>query len=72
MVSHVAIGFIAAWIPMIGLLGLLYQLGQYALDIRTFPFEMTYKEGNSIQHTGLKLTEMLGGYILGKAFQRLQ
>jgi len=72
MISHVAIGFIAAWIPILGILAVLYQVGQYALNIRTFPFEMTYKEGNSLQHTGLKLAEMLGGYILGKAFQRVQ
>lgn len=72
MVSHVAIGFIAAWIPVIGILAVLYQLGQYALNIRTFPVEMKYENGNSLQHTGLKLAEMLGGYILGKAFQRVQ
>lgn len=72
MVSHVVIGFIAAWIPIIGILGVLYQLGQYFLNIRTFPAEMKYESGNSIQHTGLKLAEMLVGYILGKAFQRLQ
>lgn len=72
MVSHVAIGFIAAWIPIVGILGVLYQLGQYFLNVRTFPFEMKYENGNSIHHTGLKLAEMLIGYILGKAFQRVQ
>ena len=64
-ISHILIGFIAVWFPIIGIIGLIYQLAQYILDIRTFPRELKIEKGNSWQHTSLKLAEMGIGYMIG-------
>lgn len=66
MVSHLAIGFVAAWIPLLGILAILYQLYQYAFGIRIFPVEGVIQKGNSISHTSLKLAEIGVGYLGGK------
>ncbi len=64
-ISHIVIGLIAAWYPLVGVIGVLYQLFQYIFNIRTFPFELRYEHGNSFQHTGLKVLEMIFGYVVG-------
>ncbi len=64
-VSHVLTGFLAAWVPIIGLLAVAYQLGQLAFNVRVFPVEGKILPGNSVEHTGLKLAEMLLGYGIG-------
>ena len=69
MVSHVAIGFVAAWIPLLGFLAILYQLYQYIFQVRIFPLEGILQKGNSIAHTSLKLAEMGAGYLGGKLVQ---
>lgn len=69
-VVHVLLGFIAAWFPSVGALTILYQLLQFTFNVRVFPIEGTIKPGNSIQHTGLKLAEVLFGYVLGLLVQR--
>lgn len=69
MVSHLVIGFIAAWIPLLGFLAILYQLYQYAFNIRIFPAEGVIQKGNSIAHTSLKLAEIGAGYLCGKGVQ---
>ena len=65
MFIHIFFGFIAVWVPSIGVLAVLYQILQFIFNVRTFPFELTIKPGNSITHTGLKLIEMAIGYSLG-------
>ncbi len=69
-ITHILIGFIAVWYPLVGVIGVLYQLFQLTFDIRTFPFELRYEHGNSFQHTGLKLLEMLVGYSVGVVVRR--
>jgi hypothetical protein len=70
-VIHVIIGFIGAVIhPVILLIALLYQVGQYAFNIRVFPLEQEMKNGNSIEHTALKVLEIFFGYGLGKLFMK--
>jgi hypothetical protein len=64
-ISHILIGFIAVWYPIVGVIGVLYQLAQWILNIRFFPVEGTWKKGNNAYHTGMKLFEMAIGYILG-------
>ena len=64
-ISHILIGLIAVWFPFIGIVGILYQLTQYAFNVRTFPRELRIEKGNSWQHTGLKLFEMAVGYSIG-------
>jgi hypothetical protein len=71
MVSHILIGFVAAWIPLLGFLAILYQLYQYAFGIRIFPVEGVIQKGNSISHTSLKLAEIGVGYLGGKGTQAL-
>lgn len=63
--SHVISGFIAVWYPLIGVLAVLYQLGQLVFNIRIFVVEMDIKKGNSIEHTFLKISEIALGYIIG-------
>jgi hypothetical protein len=70
-VIHVIIGFIGAVIhPVILLIALLYQVGQYAFNIRVFPLEGEMKNGNSIEHTALKVLEIFFGYGVGKLFMK--
>lgn len=64
-VSHVFFGFIAVWIPMIGFLSLMYQLGQYFYNVRVFPLERRIEKGNSLAHTAIKIGEMAVGFVLG-------
>jgi hypothetical protein len=69
--SHLFFGFIAVWFPLVGILALVYQLGQYVFNIRAFPVEGRIEPGNSWQHTGLKLFEMAVGYLAGTLVHRL-
>ena len=62
---HVMIGFVSVWVPLIGMLALVYQIGQYAFNIRVFFMEGEIRPGNSWDHTGLKLVEMAVGYAVG-------
>jgi hypothetical protein len=61
---HVLLGFLGYWYPEIlyGTLG--YQFLQYILGVRFFLFEMTLKQGNSLEHTSVKLGEVFAGYLL--------
>lgn len=64
-ISHILFGFTAVWFPIIGILAVVYQLAQFAFNVRTFPVEWHIEKGNSVAHTGLKLAEMALGYALG-------
>jgi hypothetical protein len=64
-ISHILIGFIAVWYPIIGVIGIMYQLTQYILNIRFFPVKLDWEKGNNIYHTGMKFLEIGIGYILG-------
>ena len=67
---HIFLGFIAVWVPSIGILAVLYQILQFIFNVRTFPLELTVKSGNNITHTGLKLVEMGIGYSVGLLVKR--
>lgn len=64
-ISHIFFGFIAVLYPIIGILALVYQLGQLYFNVRVFPVEGRILPGNSVKHTGLKLFEMAIGYLIG-------
>ncbi len=64
-ISHILIGFMAVWYPVIGIIGIIYQLAQYILNIRFFPVELSWEKGNNIYHTGMKVLEIGIGYLLG-------
>lgn len=70
-VSHILIGLFAAWFPIIGLLALIYQLGQWYYNVRVFPVEGKIEPGNSGKHTALKIGEMGLGYFIGSLIQTL-
>ena len=71
-IIHIVLGFVAAWIPLVGGLAVAYQLTQYMLNIRIFPVELKVAKGNNILHTGVKLAEITFGYILGYSIKRLK
>jgi hypothetical protein len=64
-VSHVGIGLLASRIPLVGILAIVYQLGQLLFDVRVFPVEGVIKSGNSVDHTVKKLSEIGVGYAIG-------
>lgn len=64
-VAHVVLGFLSVWSPLLLVLVITYQIGQYLLDIRAFPLERRIEPGNSVEHTALKLAEVGFGYFLG-------
>jgi hypothetical protein len=70
--SHILFGFLAVWFPLVGILAVLYQLGQFAFHVRVFPVEGRIEPGNSIEHTGLKLFEMAVGYSIGLLILRMK
>ena len=63
---HLALGFLAAWFPTIGVLALIYQVGQLLFGVRIFPLEGKIKSGNSVAHTAMKIGEIGIGYLVGK------
>lgn len=63
--SHIAIGFVAVWYPVVGILAIIYQLGQLLFNVRVFPVEGVIKQGNSVHHTIKKLSEIGMGYAIG-------
>lgn len=67
-VTHVLLGFIGSQYPAILFLAVAYQLLQYFWNIRFFVFQGRIEKGNSLQHTGLKLFEILIGFLLGSWF----
>ena len=68
--THILFGISAVWYPIVGILVLIYQLGQYFFNRRVFLFEWTIKKGNSIEHTLLKLAEVGFGYCIGSLIYR--
>ncbi len=68
--SHIFFGFVAAWIPWVGILAVAYQVLQLAFNVRVFPVEGRILPGNTWQHTGLKLFEIGLGYGIGRLVKR--
>jgi len=64
LISHLVIGF-ASYRYIKLLYGFIaYQFLQYALNIRFFVFELKIRNGNSLEHTLIKILETLAGYFL--------
>lgn len=72
MIIHVLSGFAAYSYPILLFAIIGYHFLQYFLNVRFFVFEMTYKEGNSLEHTALKLFEVAVGYFLAGAWHQTQ
>ena len=65
---HVLFGVGAYFSPAFLAIILTYQLLQYCLGVRFFAFEQEIRQGNSLEHTMLKLSEIAIGYILAPIF----
>lgn len=63
-VIHFSSGFIGYFYPIVLALGVGWHIMQYALNIRMYIFQLTYKRGTSLEHTAVKLLEVLGGFLL--------
>lgn len=73
---HVISGFIAFYYGWFGVVFLIYQLSQLALNKRFFIFQGRIEDGNSLGHTAFKLSEflvgLLIGYIIHKSFPKFK
>lgn len=67
---HILSGFIGAFYPAFLGIFIVYQLLQLIFGVRIFVFQMDYKNGNTWQHTALKLAEIGLGYFIGVNFRR--
>ena len=61
---HVLSGIVGYVYPAILVAVFAYHILQYYLDVRFFAFDREILEGNSLEHTMLKLSEVGIGYIL--------
>jgi len=61
---HVLTGVVGYFFPWILVTSVLYHFLQYMMDVRFFAFAGTYEDGNSLEHTGVKLAEVMSGYGL--------
>lgn len=66
---HFITGVLAAYYPIIGILAIIYQLGQYYYGVRVFPIEGKIIKGNSARVTSSKITQIGIGYIIGTLYQ---
>ena len=68
-ITHLILGFVGYFYPMVlyGTIG--YQVLQYGMDVRFFLFEGVIKSGNSLEHTAMKLGEVGIGYILAVLYK---
>ena len=64
IVSHVLLGIAAYFIPVLLPLFLVYQAGQWLLNIRFFVVTMEIKTGNSVLYTLYKIAQFLAGYVI--------
>ena len=64
-IIHVLSGFAAYSYPILLFAIIGYHFLQYILNVRFFLFEGTYRSGNSLEHTALKLVEVAVGWLGG-------
>jgi hypothetical protein len=65
VVIHILSGVVAYRYPTFLPFILGYHLLQYSLDVRFFIFQWKIEKGNSVEHTVVKLLEVLLGYLIG-------
>lgn len=66
VLSHLFLGAAAVAYPVVVPCFLMYQMAQYALNIRIFMFEACVVEGNSLWHTFCKVGHFTLGCMLGQ------
>ena len=65
---HIISGAIGYFIPVLLYLVIAYHVLQYVFNTRFFVFEMAFRDGNSIEHTALKLAEVAIGYLCAMSY----
>ena len=63
LVSHLIFGFLSYYYTVLVYYIVVYQFIQYIFNVRFFIFEMKIKSGNSLEHTLIKLSEYVAGYL---------
>ena len=71
LIIHVSIGVLSVFYTPLLWAFLVYQFLQLFLNKRFFLFELTTKDGNSIEHTGVKLFEFFIGFFIGYLIRSL-
>lgn len=69
VIIHIGVGFVGAWYIWILYVMIAYQFLQLVLGKRFFFFEGVIRDGNSIEHTLVKLGEVFIGFAIGKLFR---
>jgi hypothetical protein len=69
LIIHVALGVVSGFYTPLLWAFLAYQIFQLTINKRFFIFEWRIKNGNSIEHTVVKLLEFFGGFLIGKFMQ---
>jgi hypothetical protein len=62
--SHILVGMLSYFYPIVIILILMYQFLQLALNKRFFLFEWKVKTGNSFSYTLYKISHYMIGYAL--------
>ncbi len=70
-VTHLLLGYIGYFYFYVLAATVAYQLVQLAMNKRFFILEMKLGDGNSVEHTALKLAEVFLGYCAGALTSRL-
>jgi hypothetical protein len=65
--THIAMGIVSFFKPIVLPFVIAYHLVQYWFNVRFFALEKKIYNGNSIAHTGLKLSEVLLGLLIAYA-----
>lgn len=69
LITHVCLGVVSFFYTPLLWAFLVYQIFQLAINKRFFIFEWRIKNGNSIEHTVVKLLEFFLGFLIGKFMQ---
>jgi hypothetical protein len=69
LIIHVSLGVVSFFYTPLLWAFLVYQLLQLTINKRFFIFEWRIKNGNSVEHTVVKLLEFFAGFLIGKVLQ---
>lgn len=70
--SHVVWGIVAYFYPILLVEIVVYQLTQWALNIRLFVFTWEVREGNSLKYTIYKLLQYLVGFLIAFIWNKME
>jgi len=69
LIIHISLGVVSFFYTPLLWAFLVYQLLQLTINKRFFIFELRVKDGNSVEHTVIKLLEFFAGFLIGKVLQ---